>query len=469
MRNFVAAVVVGLLISTWLGVSVLAQQPKSAVDKSASKEPVQQNTTKPEEILRRMANYLGNLPAFSCRLESTVSVQGQGIDQKMTTKMALKLQRPNRLALVAEEGDFGVTLISNGKQLVQYMPAMKRYSISDAPANLADLQKSGDGAIAMMNMLPLPTSADEFYKSLITGVTKSEYLGKDKLDGVECYHCRFHQESFDWDIWIATGDKPLVHKIVPDFSRQFAESNGPMKNAKINYIVSLRDWNVAPKFTNADFTFAPPADAEQVDSLFEGVGGQEEGPHPLLGQPAPAFQTTDLNGHPFDLKTHLGKDVILLDFWATWCGPCVEALPKVDAAAKKFANKGFVFRAVNCGEDAATIKEFLESNKLDSPVALDTKNEIAPLYKVEGIPQTVVIGKDGKVQVVHVGYSEDIGNMLSKEIQDLLAGKDLAGPELKKAEEVRKKKADRNAANKKTLQNSKRDGSPSNKDESNEK
>jgi thiol-disulfide isomerase/thioredoxin len=469
MRNLFVTFVIALLASVWFGHRAFADPPQSAAEKSPPKDSVQKNNPRPEDILRKMADYLGNLPAFSCRIESTISIQAQGMDHKMTTKMAVKLQRPNRVALVVEEGEMGLTLISNGKQLVQYMPAMKRYTVSDAPANLADLSKSQDAALSMMNMLPLPTSGDEFYKSLVAGVTKSEYLGKEKVGNTECYHCRFQQESIDWEIWIATGDKPLVEKVVPDFSKQFAEAGGEMKDAKLGYVVLFTDWNVAPKFRDADFTFTPPADAEKVDSLLEGIGGREEGPHPLLGQPAPAFETTDLDGHPFDLKKHLGKNVILLDFWATGCGPCVEALPKVDAAAKKFADKGLIFRAVNCGEDAATIKEFLESNKLESPIALDTKNEIAPLYKVEGIPQTVLIGKDGKVQVVHVGFSEDIGDMLTKEIQDLLAGKDLAGPELKKAEEARKKKADRNAANKKTLQNSKRDGSPSNKDEPNEK
>jgi thiol-disulfide isomerase/thioredoxin len=130
----------------------------------------------------------------------------------------------------------------------------------------------------------------------------------------------------------------------------------------------------------------------------------------------------------------------MLDFWATWCGPCVQAMPQVEEVAKKFKEKGLVFSAVNYGEDAETIKAFLEQAKLDPTVALDEKDEIGPLYKVEGIPQTVLIGKDGTVQVVHVGFGPDLGKMLTKEIEDLLAGKDLAKETLAKWEERRKRR-----------------------------
>ena len=69
------------------------------------------------------------------------------------------------------------------------------------------------------------------------------------------------------------------------------------------------------------------------------------------GRRRPPFTTDDLEGHPIDLKKNLGKNVIMLDFWATWCGPCIQAMPQVDAVAKKFAPKGLVFYAVNAGEE----------------------------------------------------------------------------------------------------------------------
>jgi thiol-disulfide isomerase/thioredoxin len=152
-----------------------------------------------------------------------------------------------------------------------------------------------------------------------------------------------------------------------------------------------------------------------------------------------------VEGQPIELKNSLGKNVVLLDFWATWCGPCIQAMPEVDEVAKKFTDKGLVFYAVNVGEDVATVKEFLSQSKLEIPVAMNTDNKIAEMYRVEGIPQTVLIGKDGKVQVVHIGFSNELSKTLTKQIEDLLAGKDLASEELSKVEEA-KKKSEKRAA-----------------------
>jgi thiol-disulfide isomerase/thioredoxin len=231
----------------------------------------------------------------------------------------------------------------------------------------------------------------------------------------------------DWDMWVEAGKTPLIHKIVPDLAKQLAAAGQQLGDAKVEYTISFSNWNTSPKFTEADFKFTPPL--PPLEPL-----------HALLGKPAPAFTTTDLEEKPIDLAKHLGKDVVMLDFWATWCGPCVKAMPDVDGVAKKFKDKGLVFYAVNCGEDIETIKAFLAQAQLDPMVALDMKGEIGPLYKVEGIPQTVLIGKDGKVQVVHVGFSPDLGNTLTKNVEDLIAGKDLAKEEQAKWDEENKKR-----------------------------
>jgi hypothetical protein len=91
-----------------------------------------------------------------------------------------------------------------------------------------------------------------------------------------------------------------------------------------------------------------------------------------------------------------------------------------------------VYRAINGGEDAASIKDFLAATKIKAPIVLDPELETWRAYRVEPIPQTVLIGKDGKVQVVHLGYSEALAGEISKEVEALLAGKDLAGEELGK-------------------------------------
>jgi peroxiredoxin len=399
---------------------------------SACAQPAQ---PKPEELLRQMADYIGGLPAFSTRINLDMRLQAQGVNNNTTTKIALRLERPNRVAL-AMEGVVGMTIVSDGKTLTQFVPMVNRYTQREAPADFAALADADGGAVMMgLPAYIIPASGEALYKSLMEGVIKSEYVGNEKVGDIETHRCRFIQENFSWDIWIGAGREPLVHKVVPDFSKQLAAAGEAMKDAKLEYLATFADWNVAPKFTDADFTFTPPAGAEKVESLFEGLaGGQAEGPHPLVGQPAPPFKTVNLKEEPIDLASHAGKDIVMLDFWATWCGPCVQAMPEVVGVAKKFADRGVVFYAVNVAEDAETIGEFLKANELEVPVAMDPEGTITQQYKAEGIPQTVLIGKDGKVQVVHVGFSPNLADELSSQIEELLAGKDLAAATLAEAE-----------------------------------
>jgi thiol-disulfide isomerase/thioredoxin len=276
----------------------------------------------------------------------------------------------------------------------------------------------------------IPTGGEEYFKRLVANIQSSKYIGAEKVGDVMCHHLRFVEKRFDWDIWIEDGKRPVVEKILIDMSKQFAD-----EKATVTYTVAFSDWNVAPKFKADDFAFKPLAGAEEADELIP-----PDPPHPLLGKPAPQFKTVELDGHPFDLKSQLGKNVILLDFWQTTCGPCAMLMPELEEIAKKYADRGLVYRAVNGGEDAAMIKDFLTATKIKAPAVLDPDGEISRAYQVDGIPQTVLIGKDGKVQVLHQGYGPQLAGEIAAEIEALLAGKDLAGAELAKFNKPRKKR-----------------------------
>jgi peroxiredoxin len=391
---------------------------------------------KPEEALHKMADYLGKIPAFSCKVDAVLTIKTDDENIRDESKMTVRLERPNRLVLNLDEGKLGLTVYCDGKKLVQYLPILKRYAITDAPKEFAEMTDVGvplKPTILGSTGVVIPTGNAQYFKTLMEGVTGSKYFGIEKIGATSCDHLRFTQESVTWDVWIAAGSQPVIEQLVLDLSKEVGDEPNTAK-----YTVRFTDWNVAPKFKDSDFEFKKPAGADEVDEL---IG--PEPPHPLVGKAAPEFKTTDLNGHPFELKKYLGKNVILLDFWATWCGPCMMAMPKVDAVAEKFADKGLIFRAVNGGEDADTIKSFLKHSNLKPPVVLDQDNSIAQDYQVDGIPQLVLIGKDGKVQVVHQGYSEELPEMLTKEIDSLLAGKDLVGEAANKS---KKKKPVRDAS-----------------------
>ena len=103
-----------------------------------------------------------------------------------------------------------------------------------------------------------------------------------------------------------------------------------------------------------------------------------------------------LGGGTFDLAAHRGE-IVVMDFWATWCGPCVQALPILSDVTAKYKESGVRFFAVDQLESESTIQKFLTAKHLVPSVALDREGSAGKAYGVTGIPQTVIIGKDGTV------------------------------------------------------------------------
>lgn len=151
------------------------------------------------------------------------------------------------------------------------------------------------------------------------------------------------------------------------------------------------------------------------------------GENTLLGERVPAFVSVDPDGNEVDLSKHLGKDIIILDFWATWCRPCIMAMPEVHQVAEKFKDRGVVLYAVNVGEDPDTVKEFLEQTRFDVQVVMDFDGKIQSMYQAPNLPHTIVIGRDGRLQVDHMGYWRGFGAQLAEEVGALVEGKDLVG------------------------------------------
>ena len=116
------------------------------------------------------------------------------------------------------------------------------------------------------------------------------------------------------------------------------------------------------------------------------------------------FTVSLADGGEFTLSDHEGK-VILLNFWATWCGPCVGEMPAFEKLQETYG-EDLVLLAVNSGEDEGTVKAFLEENGYTFPVALDPRYEVALLYPSDSIPYTVIIGADGKVAAIQLGAAD---------------------------------------------------------------
>jgi len=136
--------------------------------------------------------------------------------------------------------------------------------------------------------------------------------------------------------------------------------------------------------------------------------------------PAPDGTLQLLDGSTVPLSSFMGQKVVVLDFWASWCGPCRKGLPMVQIVADYFAGSDVAFYAVNLREDAETVKKFFADAGLSLPVALDD-GTLSEAFGVNGIPHTVIIGKDGNIKSVHTGFSDDLDAKLTGEINAALA------------------------------------------------
>ncbi len=118
---------------------------------------------------------------------------------------------------------------------------------------------------------------------------------------------------------------------------------------------------------------------------------------PLVGGPAPPFILHDLEGRPVSLADYHGK-VILLTFWATWCGPCKKEMPEIQAAYGKHHAKNFVVLGINFGEKQKTVKAYVRETKLTFLNLLDEDVAVASRYGVVSLPVSFFIDPDGIIR-----------------------------------------------------------------------
>lgn len=143
-----------------------------------------------------------------------------------------------------------------------------------------------------------------------------------------------------------------------------------------------------------------------------------------VGDEAPEFSTTDLIGSRVVLSEARGA--VVLDFWATWCGPCLVSMPDLQEVYNEYDGRGVEILAVNLGEDPGLIQEYLERHKYTFRVVADEDQAIGNLFGIRAIPTMVVIGPDRRVEWIRVGASPStdkaLRRVLDRLVDDVPAG-----------------------------------------------
>ena len=139
----------------------------------------------------------------------------------------------------------------------------------------------------------------------------------------------------------------------------------------------------------------------------------------LAGQPAPDFALKSASGENLRLSEYRG-DVVMINFWATWCGPCRQEMPLLDELYVRYQRVGFNLLGVNIDDDTGRAMKMIDELGVTFPVLFDSRKEVSKLYHVAAMPVTLLVDREGRIRYVHHGYQAGYEDKYLDQIRSLL-------------------------------------------------
>jgi peroxiredoxin len=135
--------------------------------------------------------------------------------------------------------------------------------------------------------------------------------------------------------------------------------------------------------------------------------------------PAPQFALAARGGSEINLAQYKGQ-VVMINFWASWCGPCRQEMPLLESIYKKYNKLGFTLLGVNVEPDSKAADDWLKQTPVSFPILYDKESKVSKMYDVSGMPSTVIIDRKGNLRVLHHGYKPGDENEYLDSIRTLI-------------------------------------------------
>jgi peroxiredoxin len=379
-------------------------------------------------LLERAVAHHAGLEACAVEMEINIELPPEFADmggEMPPSLYSVCATRDGRVAMRPRGGVIADPFVQDGERWYAAIGFLEIYILRDAVPLDRLLDTDGE------DTLPIPggveflrlARADGESGSLLDAETVVD-AGVETVAGVACRRLDLRGGGADGKVWVAADGAPWIHRLMLDPPVPSADEPGASMMIVPGLDLVFIGWDDDPDLENAfaievDESFTR-RDAMPGPEEFTGdPGAEEQRQHESIGQPAPATTLQTLDGDEMSLADLKGR-VVVLDFWATWCRPCLMALPGVMEVTAELADRGVVFWAVNQREKPEVIRKLLAEQGWALPVALDPQSRAGLAFGAHGLPFTVVIDREGVIRHVHRGYMPGLDRQLRREIGALL-------------------------------------------------